>query len=242
VTIFSPNLKPTQVVVGTAAQAGACRTNAEPFAQLSDGGYFASTPGSITVIGRDGSVRTKPVPSRWIVVAGVLDGDGLLVRDANSNPLDYTVYQLDRTTGTSTLMLGHVKGFQPVPQQSIDVSTFGALGRTDWSWWNVSYQLPYMVAMEGVAGYSTSHISRSFFDPEGGVLAEVSASTGDLLVGDARGVRGTSSTVKAGSILGPIYEVIVRAGTMAVSAKGGVYLATMSGVTKLGIPKVAPLP
>ena len=43
------------------------------------------------------------------------------------------------------------------------------------------------------------------------------------------------------SIDGPVYDVVVTNGTMAVSANGAFFLVTKAGVKKLAVPSVAPV-
>jgi hypothetical protein len=137
--------------------------------------------------------------------------------------------------------IDHVNGFQSTEQHSIDYTDW-LIRRTDWSWWHDEYQMPDIVALEGLPNGSIGTVNRSYFDSDSGLLAEVSSSTGDLNVGDAAAVRGLDPKKKSAKIAGPIQEVVVTNGAMAVSTKDGFYLATMSGATKLAAPKVAPLP
>jgi hypothetical protein len=242
VTIFAADLKPKQVVVGTAAPGRSCREDASPFAQMADGGYFTSGPGSITVIGKDGAVATKPVPAKWTVIGAVLDGDGLLVRDANSNPLDYVAYEVDRTTGATDKVNDHVNGYQPGAQVTIDYTTFGYMSRTDWSWWTMAYQMPNLITVWGLPVKSIGTVSKAYFDPTSGLLAEQATSGGKLLITDTSTIGMADEARKPfASIDGPVYDVVVTDGTMAVSANGGCYLVTKAGVQKLPVPSVAPI-
>ena len=196
----------------------------------------------ITVIGKDGAAATKPVPANWTVIGAVLDGDALLVRDANSNPLDYVAYDLDRTTGATAQVLDHVNGYQPVAPVSIDDSWFGFTSRTDWSWWPIYHQLPNLISVWGLPVKSIGTVSKAYLDPTGSLLAEQATSTGKLLFTDTSTIVMTDLARKSfASIDGPVYDVVVTNGTMAVSANGAFFLVTKAGVKKLAVPSVAPV-
>jgi hypothetical protein len=228
VWIYETDFTSTMVSLGSMRASGSC----QPVRALADGGYYTWKDGSITVIGTDGSVTTKSLPSGWVVLAAGVNGDGVLVRPSTSSTAVYTVYEWDRNGGAPYQIEDKVTSVMAGPQ-SIDVVTLAMIRRVDDSWWPVYYEMPNLITIFGLPNDQIASVARSFIAPSMDMLAEQAARCGTGCLTISNGGRTTGIY---GRLDAPIYEVIATDHMMAISTGKGMWLARATGISAVAVP------